>query len=136
MVSMITRIKYKERAGEPLTEEERQFRHDYQKKFTKAQMCIYVRRETQARWTEIASSQGVTMSQWMVGQVAASLEPSPQLAALQQENHSQRDEIETLKRLASEALAKAAETEGKLRSVEADLADALRAQVRHLRGQP
>ena len=133
MVSKITAIKHKQRRHEPLTPDERSYEHEYQRRYRGRQVSIYPCAETKSRWEELASSRGESLSSWAMQQLEVSLVPDPAVVAIGKEVQAARERISTLDAMLSQALTDKKHMEDKLRMANADLSDAMRAELRRLR---
>lgn len=72
--SPVTEARYKQRAGRPLTPEERDLAAAYFREYERRKKSVHLSREREAEWSSLAQERGMPLSQWIQAMVDKALQ--------------------------------------------------------------
>src|SRR5688572_2351035 len=127
----VTRIRYKQRRGEALTEQEADLLAEYFAQYGRRKKSVHLKEKREEEWTALAKAQGVPLSQWIQLMVEKGLRGNDDaLRDLREENQRLRDENASLRSTCGHLSVENGNLQSRLEAMETSLTEAMAQALR------
>lgn len=134
-VSPLTEIRHKQKAGIPLTEDEKAQVATYYSRYSRRKKGIHLKGGREQLWVGLAQQQGLSLSSWIQERVDEALHGNDEaLQALREENQRLRDEVGALRGASGHLAVDNSRLQTRLEGLETSLMEAME-QALQLAGQ-
>ena len=132
----ITEIRYKQKRGEPLTEQEKDLLAEYFAQYGRRKKSVHLKQQREEVWTTLAAQQGVPLSQWIQLMVEKGLRGNDDaLRDLREENQRLRDENASLRSTCGHISVENGNLQSRLEAMETSLTEAMAQALRLAEGK-